>query len=118
MGSRSREVSPNSPIRSRNVSADSSKGGFNFNSNESLEAHKEECSQSDKDISNKPKKRKSENLDSEDESLNGGYWDAIGVRGVVREKLEKQESIEKEEKTSQRSVKRNKHREIPKKVNK
>merc|ERR1712142_376310 len=73
--SRSREVSPNSPIRSRNVSADSSKGGFNFNSNESSEAHKEEYIQSDKDISNKPKKRKSENLDSEDESLNGGYWD-------------------------------------------
>lgn len=27
--------------------------------------------------------------------LNGGYWDVIGVRGVVREKLEKQETLEK-----------------------
>ena len=30
--------------------------------------------------------------------LNGGYWDAIGVRGVVREKIQKQESLESAEK--------------------
>ena len=28
--------------------------------------------------------------------LNGGYWDVIGVRGVVRDRLKKQESEEKE----------------------
>ena len=28
--------------------------------------------------------------------LNGGYWDAVGVRGAVRDKIKRQESIEKE----------------------
>ena len=60
--SRSREISPDSPIRSRNVSADSSRSGFSFNSNESLEGYKEEYASSEKDLSNKRKKRKSDNL--------------------------------------------------------
>ena len=29
--------------------------------------------------------------------LNGGYWDVIGVRGVVRDRLKKQESEEKQQ---------------------
>ena len=28
--------------------------------------------------------------------LNGGYWDVVGVRGAVRDKIKRQESIEKE----------------------
>merc|ERR1712106_1146535 len=111
--SRSREISPDSPIRSRNVSADSSRSGFSFNSNESLEGYKEEYASSEKDLSNKRKKRKSDNL-----GLNGGYWDVIGVRGVVREKLEKQESIEKDEQIHVRSEKRSRRKDSSKKISK
>jgi hypothetical protein len=110
--SQSREISPDSPIRSRNVSADSSRSGFSFNSNESLEDYKEEYVELEKDPSNRRKKRKSDNL-----GLNGGYWDVIGVRGVVREKIEKQESIEKEEKTI-RTEKRSKRKEASKRISK
>eukprot|EP00090_Calanus_glacialis_P001582 TRINITY_DN11151_c0_g1_i2.p1 TRINITY_DN11151_c0_g1~~TRINITY_DN11151_c0_g1_i2.p1 ORF type:complete len:1784 (-),score=477.31 TRINITY_DN11151_c0_g1_i2:958-5901(-) len=111
--SRSREISPDSPIRSRNVSADSSRSGFSFNSNESLEDYKEEYAESEKDLSNRRKKRKSDNL-----GLNGGYWDVIGVRGVIREKIEKQESIEKEEKTIVRTEKRSKRKETSRRISK
>merc|ERR1712106_956695 len=111
--SRSREISPDSPIRSRNVSADSSRSGFSFNSNESLEGYKEEYASSEKDLSNKRKKRKSDNL-----GLNGGYWDVIGVRGVVREKLEKQESIEKDEQIHVRSEERSRRKDSSKKISK
>ena len=37
--------------------------------------------------------------------LNGGYWDAIGVRGAVRDTIQKQESQEKENAVAEREVK-------------
>merc|ERR1712013_6960 len=112
--SRSREVTPDSQITSPGKSVNSSGIEFSLNSNESLvEVHKEEISKSETDLSNRRKKRKSDNL-----GLNGGYWDAIGVRGVVREKLEKQESIEKEEKSAIRSRKKSTQKESSKKISK
>eukprot|EP00092_Neocalanus_flemingeri_P005869 GFUD01006317.1.p1 GENE.GFUD01006317.1~~GFUD01006317.1.p1 ORF type:complete len:3795 (+),score=856.15 GFUD01006317.1:678-11387(+) len=109
----SRDISPNSPVRSRNVSAESSRSGHSFNSNESLEDYQNGDSPSEKEFSSRQKKRKSDNL-----GLNGGYWDVIGVRGVVRERLEKQESIEKEEKTQLTKEKKIKRKEIKKVTNK
>merc|ERR1712083_857234 len=47
--------------------------------------------------------------------LNGGYWDVIGVRGVIREKLEKQESIEQEEQKKKNETKKSETK-TPRKV--
>ena len=38
--------------------------------------------------------------------LNGGYWGAVGVRGAVREKIKKQESLEKEDTKIKKKIKR------------
>jgi len=100
-------ISSDSPIRSRNVSAESSRSGFSSNSHENFDDYKEDGdTSSEKEMSSRRKKRKSDNL-----GLNGGYWDVLGVRGGVREKLEKQESIEKEEKTQIKKENRSRRRE-------
>jgi len=76
--------------RKGNIDEPKVQDDIEFNSsNQNLNA---DTDAQDKNFMNKRKKRKSENL-----GLNGGYWDNIGVRGVIREKLEKQKSIEKEE---------------------
>merc|ERR1712241_310110 len=47
------------------------------------------------------KRRKTENL-----GLNGGYWGAVGVRGAVREKIKKQEILEKEDTKVKKKIKK------------
>ena len=37
--------------------------------------------------------------------MNGGYWGAVGVRGAVREKIKRQESLEKEDADLKKKVK-------------
>merc|ERR1712001_196337 len=51
--------------------------------------------------SGKRKRRRTENL-----GLDGGYWGAVGVRGAVREKIKKQESLEKEDTKSKKKIKK------------
>ena len=37
--------------------------------------------------------------------MNGGYWGAVGVRGAVRDKIKRQESLEKEKAASKKKIK-------------
>merc|ERR1712223_1105254 len=82
---------PTSSARSRTCSGDSMRS--ETSSVSSLERRKSPQGQ----CANQQKAQKSRRK-TEDLGLNGGYWDAIGVRGVVREKIQRQESLESAEK--------------------
>merc|ERR1712223_1439263 len=82
---------PASSARSRTCSGDSMRS--ETSSVSSLERRKSPQGQ----CANQQKAQKSRRK-TEDLGLNGGYWDAIGVRGVVREKMQRQESLESAEK--------------------
>merc|ERR1712192_349332 len=81
---------PASSARSRTCSGDSIRS--ETSSASSLERRKSPQGQCPIQKSQKARRK------TEDLGLNGGYWDAIGVRGVVREKIQKQESLESAEK--------------------
>ena len=60
-----------------------------------------------KDQSFKYKNKKfSSNSSLQFAGLDGGYWGAVGVRGAVREKIKKQESLEKEDTKGKKKIKK------------